>query len=89
MLENLLDRDYDVNLQVTAILSRVAMLPHPYVHEYLINPTIPISGGGGSAVRTLHSVLTKVIDQVRRETEGMAELRRKIYVCRKTLMGKG
>ena len=84
MLERLLDRDYDVNLQVTAILSRVAMLPHPYVHEYLINPTIPVSGG---SVRTLHSVLTKVIELVRTETEGMAELQRKIYVCRKTLMG--
>ena len=42
-VETLLDRDYDVNLEVTALCAKLAYLPHPYTHEYLLNPTIPLT----------------------------------------------
>ncbi len=83
MLEGILERDYDVNLQVTALLSRLALFPHPYLHEFLLNPTIPVASGA----RTLFSTLNLVLDKARRETEGIEQLQRKIYVCRKTLLG--
>jgi hypothetical protein len=70
---------------VTALLSRLALFPHPYLHEFLLNPTIPLTPGA----RTLHSTLSKVLVRARSETEGIEQLQRKIYVCRKTLLGSG
>jgi hypothetical protein len=43
LVETLVDRDYDVNLEVTALCAKLAYLPHPYTHEYLLNPTIPLT----------------------------------------------
>ncbi len=42
LVESIVDRDYDVNLEVTALCAKLAFLPHPYTHEYLLNPTIPL-----------------------------------------------
>lgn len=36
---------YELNLAVIAILSKLAFLPHPYLHEILLNPEIPIGRG--------------------------------------------
>ncbi len=67
---------------MTAILSRLAQLPHPYLHEYLLNPTLPLVSG----VRTLHSVLRSLVSRVRAAVASIEQLPRKIYVCRKTLL---
>ncbi len=83
MLETLLERDYDVNLQVTALLSRLCQLPHPHLHEYLLNPTLPLSPGA----RSLHSSLRRVLARATEETAAIEQLQRKVYVCRKTLLG--
>lgn len=36
---------YELNIAVIAILSKLAFLPHPYLHEILLNPEIPITRG--------------------------------------------
>jgi len=51
MVASCLDNDYDTNLQLTSVISRLAQFPHPHLHEYLLNPTIPLAPGvlaGGS-----------------------------------------
>jgi hypothetical protein len=83
MLENLLEQDYEVNLSVTALLAKLAQLPHPHLHEYLLNPTIPIVQG----TRTLHTLMQSLLTTIRNETKTIEQLQRKVYVCRKTLLG--
>lgn len=36
---------YELNIAVIAILSKLAFFPHPYLHEILLNPEIPITRG--------------------------------------------
>ena len=49
-------QSYEVNLQVTSVASRLAVLPHACLHAYLLDPHLPLRPG----VRCLHSVLEKV-----------------------------
>ncbi|XP_042212317.1 FHF complex subunit HOOK interacting protein 2A-like isoform X2 [Homarus americanus] len=59
-LEHLPDQDYDINLQVTSLVATLALLPHPHLHEFLLNPTITLSGG----VRTPFTVLSSVVSKI-------------------------
>ena len=70
---------------MTAIVSRLAMFPHPYLHEFLLNPTLSTS----SSARTLYSVIRSVLDHAKTETEDIEDLPKKISMCRKTLVSKG
>lgn len=47
---------YDVNLQVTSVLSKLALLPHPHLHEYLLDPYINLAPG----CRSLFAVIVRV-----------------------------
>lgn len=53
-------QSYQVNLRLTGIISQLAILPHPYLHEYFLNPTIPITKG----VVTLFKVLQQTAEQL-------------------------
>ncbi|XP_063231692.1 FHF complex subunit HOOK interacting protein 2A-like [Bacillus rossius redtenbacheri] len=44
---------YEINLQLTSLVSRLALLPHPYLHEYLLNPLVPAAPDASS----LHAAL--------------------------------
>ena len=83
MMETCLDNDYDTNLQLTSVLSRLAQLPHPYLHEYLLNPTIPL----GPGVRSLYTVLKSVLAEAVRRTEAVPHFPLKMLRCRKKLLG--
>lgn len=48
---------YSLNLQVTSVLSRLAALPHPHLHEYLLDPYLNLAPG----CRSLFSVLVRVM----------------------------
>jgi len=85
LVSSLLNRDYAQNLQMTAIVSRLAMFPHPYLHEFLLNPTLSTS----SSARTLYSVIRSVLDHAKTETEDIEDLPKKISMCRRTLVSKG
>lgn len=47
---------YDVNLHVTSVLSKLSLLPHPHIHEYLLDPYINL----GPGCRSLFSVIVRV-----------------------------
>uniref|UniRef100_A0A4W2EWF4 FHF complex subunit HOOK interacting protein 2B n=1 Tax=Bos indicus x Bos taurus TaxID=30522 RepID=A0A4W2EWF4_BOBOX len=47
---------YSLNLQVTSVLSRLALFPHPLIHEYLLDPYTNLAPG----CRSLFSVLVRV-----------------------------
>ncbi len=49
---------YELNLQVTSVLSKLAVFPHPHLHEYLLDPYISLSPGARSLFSTLVRVRT-------------------------------
>ncbi|XP_062584155.1 FHF complex subunit HOOK interacting protein 2A-like, partial [Saccostrea cucullata] len=54
-MSHLMDQSYPVNLQLTSVISRLALLPHPNLSEFLLDPFLPIRDG----VKTLFSVFQK------------------------------
>lgn len=44
-VRNMAKHPYELNIAVIAILSKLAFLPHPYLHEILLNPEIPVARG--------------------------------------------
>ncbi|XP_063867785.1 FHF complex subunit HOOK interacting protein 2A-like isoform X1 [Scylla paramamosain] len=59
-LDHLPEQDYDINLQITSLVATLALLPHPHLHEYLLNPTLTLNGG----VRTPYTVLGQVVARI-------------------------
>ena len=58
-------------------------LPHPFLHEYFLNPTIPLSPG----VRTLYTVLKEVLSQAVTRSESVKHFPLKMLSCRRKLLG--
>ena len=67
LVESLIDRDYDVNLEVTALIAKLAYLPHPFTHEFILNPTIPMT----AQTRNLFSALQTSIERGLIAAEGI------------------
>jgi len=78
-----LDSDYDSNLQLTSVLSKLAQLPHPHLHEYLLNPTIPLNPG----VRTLYTVLKEVLGKAVVKSDSISHFPLKMLGCRRRMLG--
>lgn len=55
-LKNMGNQPYEQNLAVVAIISKLAILPHPYLNEILLSTEIPVAPGA----RTLWTVLQEV-----------------------------
>merc|ERR1712013_590483 len=62
-----LDMDYDANLGLTSVVARLAQLPHPHLHEFLLNPTVPLVPGA----RTLFTVLKEVVGSAVQRSEAV------------------
>ena len=101
-VESMTERHYDLNLQLTTIISKLCVLPHPHVHEYLLNPTIPLAGGQGTPVsidsctpsasdfdapRTLYGSIRKVLIKGRSKAEKVTNLKEKLLACKQSLLG--
>ncbi|XP_035796440.1 protein FAM160B1-like [Anopheles albimanus] len=65
---------YELNLAVIAILSKLALFPHPYLHEILLNPEIPVAAGA----TTLWSVMQFLARQVLTEIPRVENFQEKI-----------
>ncbi|XP_015121114.1 protein FAM160B1-like [Diachasma alloeum] len=75
------NQKYEINLQLTVVVSRLALLPHPYLHEFLLNPLLPLAPG----TKSLFGCLQKIVKMLVGETtklpkfkEGLKETRRKL-----------
>lgn len=65
---------YELNLAVIAILSKLALFPHPYLHEILLNPEIPVATGA----TTLWSVMQFLARQLLSEIPRVENFQEKI-----------
>uniref|UniRef100_A0A8C6CC00 FHF complex subunit HOOK interacting protein 2B n=1 Tax=Monodon monoceros TaxID=40151 RepID=A0A8C6CC00_MONMO len=75
---------YSLNLQVTSVLSRLALFPHPLIHEYLLDPYINLAPG----CRSLFSVLVRVIGDLMQRVQRLPQLPGKLLLVRRHLMGQ-
>ncbi|XP_064128794.1 FHF complex subunit HOOK-interacting protein 2B isoform X2 [Loxodonta africana] len=75
---------YSLNLQVTSVLSRLALFPHPHIHEYLLDPYINLAPG----CRSLFSVLVRVIGDLMQRIQRVPQFPGKLLLVRKQLMGQ-
>ncbi|RZF47419.1 hypothetical protein LSTR_LSTR007346 [Laodelphax striatellus] len=64
LLRNLPNQAYEINLQLTAVISRLSLLPHPFLHEYLLNPLLNRKQGSDSLVKALGDVATHLLTRV-------------------------
>uniref|UniRef100_A0A8C9DXK3 FHF complex subunit HOOK interacting protein 2B n=1 Tax=Phocoena sinus TaxID=42100 RepID=A0A8C9DXK3_PHOSS len=75
---------YSLNLQVTSVLSRLALFPHPLIHEYLLDPYINLAPG----CRSLFSVLVRVIGDLMQRIQRVPQFPGKLLLMRRQLMGQ-
>ncbi|XP_028391522.1 protein FAM160B1-like [Dendronephthya gigantea] len=81
-LRNILDQPYDVNLQVTSILALISQFPHPYLHEYMLNPTLSLIPDATSLSTILREVTQDLKDRVQR----LPNFKQRLLHTRKRLM---
>ncbi|KAG4072221.1 hypothetical protein HA402_007631 [Bradysia odoriphaga] len=81
-LRNMSSYAYELNLAVVAILSKLAFLPHPYLHEILLNPELPIAKG----TNTLWSSMQFLARQLLLEVPRVEGFQRKIAETGKNLL---
>ncbi|XP_034286585.1 FHF complex subunit HOOK-interacting protein 2B isoform X2 [Pantherophis guttatus] len=82
-LSQILHQPYALNLQVTSMLSRLALFPHPRLHEYLLDPYLPLAPG----CRTLFSVLIRVIGSLMHTAHRITDFSANLLLVRRKLMG--
>lgn len=49
-------QSYPINLQLTSVISKLALVPHPCLHEFLLYPYLPLKPG----IRNLFTIFQKV-----------------------------
>uniref|UniRef100_A0A8C2L3G1 Family with sequence similarity 160 member B2 n=1 Tax=Cyprinus carpio TaxID=7962 RepID=A0A8C2L3G1_CYPCA len=82
-IARILEQPYELNLQVTSVLSRLAVFPHPHLHEYLLDPYISLSPGA----RSLFSTLVRVIGELMQRIQHIHNVTDKLMMIRRQLMG--
>ncbi|KAM4637135.1 FHF complex subunit HOOK interacting protein 2A isoform 1-T1 [Discoglossus pictus] len=79
----ILDQPYDVNLQVTSVLSKLSLFPHPHIHEFLLDPYVNLAPG----CRSLFSVIVRVVGDLMLRIQRIPEFTPKLLLVRKRLLG--
>lgn len=79
----ILDQPYDVNLQVTSVLSKLSIFPHPHVHEFLLDPYVSLAPG----CRSLFSVIVRVVGDLMVRIQRIPDFTPKLLLVRKRLLG--
>ncbi|XP_051525824.1 FHF complex subunit HOOK interacting protein 2B isoform X2 [Myxocyprinus asiaticus] len=82
-IARILEQPYELNLQVTSVLSRLAVFPHPHLHEYLLDPYISLSPGA----RSLFSTLVRVIGELMQRIQHIPNVTERLMIIRRQLMG--
>ncbi|KAM9360550.1 FHF complex subunit HOOK-interacting protein 2B [Symphorus nematophorus] len=82
-LERVLEQPYELNLQLTAVLSRLSAFSHPLLHEYLLNPYIHLS----HCSRSLFSVLIRLMGELMQRIQLVPNLTDRLLNARRHLLG--
>lgn len=63
-VRNMAKHPYELNIAVIAIISKLSFLPHPYLHEILLNPEIPISRGTNTLWSNMQSLSRQLLLEI-------------------------
>lgn len=73
-ISNMPRQTYEVNLEITGLISRLALLPHPYLHEFLLNPLLPLIPGTKSLFLCLQKVIKQLVSEIPKTPENKTML---------------
>lgn len=65
-VKNMATQPYELNLAAIAILSKLALLPHPYLHEILLSTEIPVAQGATTLWSVLQQLARKLLAEIPR-----------------------
>ncbi|TMS01609.1 FHF complex subunit HOOK-interacting protein 2B [Larimichthys crocea] len=82
-LGRVLEQPYELNLQLTAVLSRLSSFNHPLLNEYLLNPYIHLS----HCSRSLFSVLIRLMGELMQRIQLVSNLTDRLLNARRHLLG--
>lgn len=66
---NMSRQTYEINLEITRLMSKLALLPHPYLHEFLLNPLLPLVPGTRSLFLCLQKVVKQLVSEIPKTPE--------------------
>ncbi|CAL8248043.1 unnamed protein product [Merluccius merluccius] len=81
-LGRLLEQPYDLNLQLTSVVSRLAAFSHPVITEFLLDPYITLTPGA----RTLFTVLIRVIGELMQRVQMVPDVSDRLIRVRRKLL---
>lgn len=82
-LGRVLEQPYELNLQLTAVLSRLSSFSHPLLHEYLLDPYVHLS----PCCRSLFSVLIRLMGELMQRIQQVSNLTDRLLNTRRLLLG--
>ncbi|XP_034397442.1 protein FAM160B2 isoform X2 [Cyclopterus lumpus] len=82
-LGRVLEQPYELNLKLTAVLSRLSAFNHPLLQEYLLNPYIHLS----HCSRSLFSVLIRLMGELMQRIQQVSNLTDRLLNTRRDLLG--
>lgn len=65
-IKNMGTHHYELNLAVIAILSKLALLPQPYLHEILLSTEIPVTPGATTLFIVITELSKKLLSEIPR-----------------------
>lgn len=65
-VRNMAQHPYELNIAVIAILSKLSFFPHPYLHEILLNPEIPVARGTNTLWSSMQALARHLLLQIPR-----------------------
>lgn len=74
-IRNMADQPYELNLASIAILSKLALLPHPYLHEILLSTEIPVASGASTLFSVIQSLSKKLLAEIPRHNDFPTKIR--------------
>ncbi|XP_053616004.1 FHF complex subunit HOOK interacting protein 2A-like [Plodia interpunctella] len=66
LLSNMPSQPYQVNLLLTAIISKLALMPHSNLHEYLLNPMLPTAKKTQTLFKTMQDLARRLTMEIPR-----------------------
>lgn len=74
-VRNMGSQPYEMNLASIAILSKLAMLPHPYLHEILLSTEIPTAPGASTLFTVIQCLAKKLLSEIPRYNDFPSKIR--------------
>lgn len=74
-VRNMGSQPYEMNLASIAILSKLALLPHPYLHEILLSTEIPVAQGASTLFVVIQSLSRKLLAEIPRYADFSTRIR--------------